>query len=193
MDNAKTSQSDAAAEHRTVGKIGRWILNICGVLGSAMLVLLITACALLITLRVIGFFPLGVLSGSMEPTYHVGSIVLIDTRVSADDIATGDAIAFSLGNDTTVTHRVIGVDKTSRHFITQGDANNTPDTAPVPFPNLVGKAALSIPFAGYILMNIYTPRGMAVGAFLLGVMILMVTVSSLLSPKHKVRDRERKT
>lgn len=50
-----------------------------------------------------------VLSGSMEPKIHTGSICFINKKVPYDKIKTGDIIAFKAGKNTMVTHRVISV------------------------------------------------------------------------------------
>ena len=60
-----------------------------------------------------------VLSGSMEPKIHTGSICFINKKVPYDKIKTGDIIAFKAGKNTMVTHRVISV--TNAGFETKGD------------------------------------------------------------------------
>lgn len=60
-----------------------------------------------------------VLSGSMEPKIHTGSICFINKKVPYDKIKTGDIIAFKAGKNTMVTHRVISV--TNSGFETKGD------------------------------------------------------------------------
>lgn len=98
----------------------------------------------------VGFRPVVVLSGSMEPTYHVGSIIYYKAA-SFDRIENGDPITFRAGEDgSLVTHRVVEKQEISQEFITKGDANNTADPNPVPYSHVVGKAAaVSIPLAGY--------------------------------------------
>ena len=66
-----------------------------------------------------------VLSGSMEPKIHTGSICFINKKVPYDKIKTGDIIAFKAGKNTMVTHRVISV--TNAGFETKGDANKVSD------------------------------------------------------------------
>ena len=61
-----------------------------------------------------------VLSGSMEPEYHVGSVVYVE-KSSIDDIEVGDVITFYINDNTVVTHRVIDKDNDDKYgrFIKQ--------------------------------------------------------------------------
>lgn len=67
-------------------------------------------------------------SGSMEPTYEVGDVVLIK-KTPAEDLKVGDVITYEIGN-ITVTHRLVsiteGADNIER-YTTKGDANEVND------------------------------------------------------------------
>lgn len=89
-----------------------------------------------------------VLSGSMEPKIHTGSICFINKKVPYDKIKTGDIIAFKAGKNTMVTHRVISV--TNAGFETKGDANKVSDGISTNKTNYRGKTILSIPYAGLV-------------------------------------------
>lgn len=99
---------------------------------------------------VLGYHPVVVLSGSMEPTYHVGSVIYYKAA-SFEDINVGDPITFvGAEGGAMVTHRVIEKDESARAFGTEGDANGSPDPGMVPYNNVVGKASkISIPYGGY--------------------------------------------
>jgi signal peptidase len=146
-----------------------------------ILAAIILAAGAVLGARVLGYLPLGVLSGSMEPAYHVGAVVFIDTNAKPEDIAVGDTIAFNLSEDTVVTHRVIAVDAERQQFTTKGDANNVEDMAPVPFGNMIGRAALHIPQAGYALMNLQTRKGFAVGAIVIAVLVALFAIPYIFS------------
>jgi signal peptidase len=103
---------------------------------------------ILIIPMLFGIRPFVVLSGSMEPVIHTGSLCYINEKVESTDIVTGDVIAFNAG-DATVVHRVIGVDENG-HFITKGDANEVQDLAPVSSANFAGKQVFAIPYMGYV-------------------------------------------
>jgi signal peptidase len=157
--------------------------KICNALGIAILIAIIAGAGTVLGSKLLGFQPMGILSGSMEPAYNVGGLVFINTKANAEDIRVGDAIAFYLSEDMVVTHRVTAVDAADKRFTTKGDANNTEDLAPVPFDKLIGKAVFHIPQAGYILMNLSTPKGFAAGAILIAVLIVLFVVPVLLAPE----------
>lgn len=105
----------------------------------------------------IGGMPFGVktyavLSGSMEPAILTGSLAYVDTSVECDEITEGDVIAFDIGDNKVVTHRVVENDADGQVMITKGDANADVDLAPVPYTTLVGETIFSIPYLGFLLM-----------------------------------------
>ena len=71
----------------------------------AIVVLLAVA---LVGVRLIGLHPFVVLSGSMEPEYHVGSLIYVKS-VDYKTLQVGDDITYMLDEDTVVTHRIIEV------------------------------------------------------------------------------------
>ena len=79
----------------------------------------------LVGVRVIGLTPFAVLSGSMEPTYHVGSLIYVKDADPAD-IEVGDPITFVVNEDLLVaTHRVVGVETyTTGHRAVVDEAGN---------------------------------------------------------------------
>jgi signal peptidase len=147
-----------------------------------VLITVIAVAGSLLLAQAAGYKPLAILSGSMEPAYNVYGLVVVDTNVVPEDIAEGDVISFMSGEDTTVTHRVIGIDKSSRIFSTKGDANNTEDFAPVPFDNLVGRATLHVPWLGYILTNMKTQQGIGMGAIMLALLVALFAIPAILAP-----------
>ena len=129
-----------------------------------------------------GYKPLIVLSGSMEPTLKVGSVVLVH-KVNPDDIRVGDIITFSPSVDlnkpqpaeqTLTTHRVVRINDGNgvRAFETKGDANNDFDAGQVSESSVVGKAGLCIPYLGYISNYLHgKPALILLVATALGIMI----------------------
>ena len=117
---------------------------------STIVLICIVGFLLIAAPLVAGYKPVIVLSGSMEPAFHVGSIIYYKQAAFAD-IQEGDPITFYVGDDgTMVTHRVIKINEQTQEFMTQGDANETPDPAPVSYGRVAGKAAsFCIPYAGY--------------------------------------------
>lgn len=107
--------------------------------------------------------PAVVMSGSMEPTYHTGSVVLVD-RDNTSDIKIGDAIAFVNGG-TYIAHRIIS--KSEEGYITKGDANESEDPWVVPVADVKGKVVFSIPIIGYIIKLSTSTSGIIVIATIL--------------------------
>ena len=97
---------------------------------SILCYVVIIALVLILAPMVVGYKPVVVLSGSMEPTYPVGSLIYYKAA-SFEDIKENDAITFRVDDDTLVTHRVIVKNEISQTFVTKGDANPTNDTNPV--------------------------------------------------------------
>jgi len=102
--------------------------------------------------------PLVVLSGSMEPYFNPGDMVLIEP-VNASGVQIGDVVAFhptwakgKEASDTLYTHRVVGVirNSTGLYFVTKGDNNKEDDPRPVPAQNVVGKVTIVLPYLGYM-------------------------------------------
>ncbi len=96
---------------------------------------------------IMGNKPLVVLSGSMEPTYKVGSIIYFH-KVSEDEIKVGDAVTFAYESGDYITHRITSIE--NGEYETKGDANNTADARKITFADIQGKVSnLYIPYLGY--------------------------------------------
>ena len=97
--------------------------------------------------------PLTVLSGSMEPTYDIGDVVIVRS-VDTDELVVGDVITFQAvsGEAGLTTHRIVGVTLGSegRSFVTQGDNNDAPDPHPVLPEQVRGAVWYSVPLVGYV-------------------------------------------
>ena len=142
---------------------------------TILVTLVVILAILLVGVRLIGLQPYVVLSGSMEPTYHVGSLVYVKD-VDYKELTVGDPITFMINENTVVTHRIIEVlvdeeDPDTIRYFTQGDANNAPDGTSVHYRNIIGKPVWTIPYLGYVSNYIQTPPGkyvaMAAGAMLI--------------------------
>lgn len=85
----------------------RFLSVVNGLLVTAVVVLAI----LLAGLRLVGLTPYSVLSGSMEPTYHVGALIYVQ-KAAPEEISVGDPITFVVNADLLVaTHRVVEIEK----------------------------------------------------------------------------------
>lgn len=142
----------------------------------------VIACAIaLVGVKIFGISPYAVLSGSMKPTYHVGSLIYV-TKVDTDDLKVGDPITYVIDGGTVVTHRIVEVipdygENGERGFKTKGDANKTEDGTPVHENNVIGKPIFSIPLLGFVAFFIQNPPGnfLAIGFC---VVIAILTIAS---------------
>jgi len=115
--------------------------------------------AVYVALTVLGYKPVAVYSGSMEPTIHVGGLAL-DRAIPSQKVLVGDVITFSdpYVKDRLVTHRVIDILQTPHGlaYRTKGDANSGRDPWTIRLAGQVGRVSFSVPVAGYILYYAHT-------------------------------------
>ena len=121
---------------------------------STLIVIAVVALAILLAgVRLVGLTPYVVVSGSMERTYHTGSLIY-DKKVDPFTLKEGDVITFMVSEDTLATHRVVGVvpdedEPGTIRFRTKGDANDAEDGTLVHYKNVVGTPVFTIPYLGY--------------------------------------------
>ena len=151
------------------------VKKVCNILNTILFIALIMIASLLIVPNLLGYKSFAVISGSMEPNIHVGSIVYAK-ETSFDDLKVGDVISYKLSAETMVTHRIHEVNKETQTVITKGDANDSVDASPVTANNIVGKVSLSIPLIGYISIYAKTPIGIAA---ICGVVALIIILNYL--------------
>ena len=163
--------------------------KIWNVISSILVALVVLLALLLVGARVVGLQVFTVLSGSMEPTYHTGSLIYVK-KVDPYTIKEGQPITFMLDENTVATHRVVGIvpdeeDPTVIRFRTKGDANDAVDGAPVHFKNLIGKPVFCIPKLGYLSNFLTLPPGMYVGWSVIGVLLVLLFTPELLKWAEK--------
>lgn len=173
---------------KAVKKIWDWISGIL----VAVVVLLAIA---LVGVRVVGLQPYVVLSGSMEPTYHVGSLIYVKS-VDYKDLSVGDPITYMVSQDTVVTHRIIEVlvdeeDPETIRYFTQGDANDVPDGSSVHYKNIIGKPVFSIPYLGYVSNYIQNPPGSYVSIAAGALLILLVFLPDIFAEDESSQKKEK--
>jgi signal peptidase len=103
-------------------------------------------------------------SGSMTPTYTVGSLLVV-SPVDPSDVRVGMPLSFvTPDGDALETHRVIQVmhSETGLSFRTRGDANRDADPQPVPASAVRGSVKWSVPHIGEVLRWLAWPRGFLV-------------------------------
>lgn len=108
-----------------------------------------------------------VLTGSMEPKIHIGSVVFVAPQKS---YKVGDLITFKRGN-ITVTHRIHAIK--GEKFQTKGDANNAADPELVTKLAVIRKDVVVIPYLGKFTNFLRTVPGFII---FLGIPVLIYIV-----------------
>lgn len=168
--------------------------KIWNVIGTVLVAIVLLLAIALVGVRLVGLKTYAVVSGSMEPTYPTGSLLYVKS-VKAQELKVGDAITFMLDENTVATHRVIEIipdraNSSVLRFRTQGDANKTPDGAPVHCKNVIGKPVFAIPYLGYFAHFVQNPPGLYFAIGFACVLAAMVFLPDLFKGKS---GRNRKT
>ncbi len=120
-------------------------------LGGLIGVLLLLATATVPVL--FGYHTYNVQGASMEPSLKAGSVA-VTAPTSPRALKVGDIVAMNTSNESRpVLHRIIELTEVDgqRLFVTQGDANRTPDPKPAPLEGQGDRVVYSVPYAGYVL------------------------------------------
>lgn len=92
----------------------------------------------------LGYRPVLVLTGSMEPYMMTNGIALTKEVDSMDDIKVGDVVTYHVNNDEgkklLITHRIIAID--DGKIYTKGDNNNVDDGFPLSIDNIEAKVVV---------------------------------------------------
>lgn len=110
-----------------------------------------------------GYGLANVLSGSMEPTFSKGALLVVKEETQPEK---GQIVVYQSGNEL-IVHRIINIDKNT--ITTKGDANNIADE-PFDQTQIKGVVIVAIPVIGTIAEILKTPTGMILmllAAFLL--------------------------
>ena len=162
--------------------------KIWNVISTVLVALVVLLALLLVGARVVGLQVFTVLSGSMEPTYHTGSLIYVK-KVDPYTIEEGQPITFMLNENTIATHRVVGIvpdeeDPTVIRFRTKGDANDAEDGGLVHYKNVIGTPVFSIPYLGYVADYIQHPPGMYVAISAGAVLLLLVFIPDIFADSN---------
>lgn len=170
-------------------------------ISTILVVAAVLLAILLVAVRLLGYNVYSILSGSMEPTYHVGSVIYVKA-VDYRELAVGDPITFMLSEDTVATHRIVevipdGEDPETLRFRTKGDANDSADAGLVHYKNVLGKPVFTIPKLGYVADYIQHPPGtyvaMAAGALLILLMFMPELLKIIFSGEESKAQKDATT
>jgi signal peptidase len=130
-------------------------------------------------LTVIGYKPMAIYSGSMEPKISVGGLAFV-RAIPSKDVRVGDVITFTdpYVKGRLITHRVVKVLQTPHGlaYRTKGDANPHRDPWTIRLTAQVGRVSFSVPVAGYVLFYAHTRE---VRTALISVAALMLLIGAL--------------
>lgn len=174
--------------------MSKGIKKLCSVLSTVLVIVAVLLAVALVGVRVVGYTPYTILSGSMEPTYHVGSLIYVK-KVDTSTLEAGDPITFALSEDTIATHRIVEVvpdeeDASVIRFRTKGDANETVDGALVHYKNVLGKPVFTIPYLGYVADYIQHPPGMYTAIAAGVILLLLVFVPDMFDDEKKKKKEK---
>ena len=151
-----------------------------------------------------------VMSGSMEPSIPVGSVVIVKNTPTADAslvspipndaqteiplYKTGDVISFHR-KGTVVTHRIVSVDTTGGTVVyhTKGDANDAADFDPVPQDQIVGQTISKVPSIGKLIVFLKTPLGFLLFIIIPGFSYIAMEIKNMFTEIQKSVEEKYKS
>lgn len=163
---------------------------------TILVVIVVVLAVMLVGVRLTGIQVFTVLSGSMEPTYHTGSLLYVKS-VDYTEIEAGQVITFMLDEDTIATHRVVEVvadeeDESVIRYRTKGDANDAEDGSLVHYKNVIGTPIFSIPYMGYVANYIQNPPGTYIAISAGAILLLLVFLPDLFDEDKETKKKHKK-
>lgn len=180
--------SSGTKKQKQTGKGGKFLPALCRFLGTLILTAVILSALPLTIPRLMSYEIYTVVSGSMEPTLPVDSLVYVEPADPAE-IQPGDIVAF-WRNGTVVTHRAVENRREENSLITRGDANDVEDMDPVLYLNLIGRVKYHLPGLGMLMLYYVSAEGklrlicMAIAGALLNL------IGSSLLRRRREKERE---
>ena len=175
--------------------MGKTVKKVWNIITTIIVVLAILLAIAFVGVRLVGLQVYTVLSGSMEPTYHTGSLIYVK-KVDYTQLQSGDVITFMLDESTIATHRIVEVvpdenDASVVRYRTKGDANAAEDGSLVHYKNVVGTPVFTIPYLGYVANYIQNPPGMYVAISVGAILILLVFLPDLFGKEEEAKPKKK--
>jgi len=116
-----------------------------------------------------------VLSGSMEPTFSTGDLIVVKEQNDyiLDDIVVYQEASFL------VVHRIVGIGESE--VITKGDANNVVDE-PIQASAIKGKVLFAIPGVGTVVNFLKSPMGT--------ILVVATAIALIEIPRRKEKEKD---
>ena len=175
----------------------RVIRRYWGIFTTIIVVFVLVIAVMLVFLRLLGYEMYTVMSGSMEPEYHVGSLIYVKP-VDRKNLQKGEVITFMADEDTIVTHRinevVTEVDEAGNETVkyqTKGDANGAPDGKLVHYKNVLGSPKFQVPLLGFIAFYIQQPPGLYIALIVSTFLLAAVFLPVLMKGKESAHNKKK--
>ena len=142
-------------------------------------------------INILGFRQYMVDTGSMEPQYSIGDLIIIK-ETPKEKIQVGDVINYTSANGIdTITHRVVEIlEKDGEiYYKTKGDNNNEEDPDLVNFNQVQGVLVFKISKLGTIIKKMLTENGIII---ILAFIILLYLRDEKKEEKRIARENARK-
>lgn len=115
-------------------------------------------------ISILGFRQYVVATGSMEPEYNIGDLIVI-RETTKEEIKIGDVINYisETGIDT-ITHRVVDIiqEDGQTYYKTKGDNNNSVDPELVNYSQVKGILVFKISKLGTVITKMFTGTGITI-------------------------------
>jgi len=179
----RSEDIDKAEKDDSVNMISNIIVAVITVIALIFVIYVMICSSKGKAVNVFGKSVLKVVTGSMEPSIHVGDYIVVE-KTDADNLTEGDIISFySEQSDIRgllVTHRIVGkADDGS--YITKGDANPVSDTVTVQKDKIVGK------YKGKARFLIWVSSFMNAKKILLLLVVIPILIMSIYEAKTVVK------
>ena len=164
---------------------------------TVVMVLVLTFAFLLVGVRLFGLTPYTVISGSMEPSIPVGSLIYV-RKTTAGELKVGDPVTYVMQNGVVVTHRIIEIlpdedNPTVVRYRVKGDANEDPDGDPVHISNVIGKPVFTLPLLGYVAYFVQHPPGRYIVISLLIITVMLSFIPNLVDGIKEYKKDDQQT
>ncbi|MDR1641569.1 MAG: signal peptidase I [Clostridiales bacterium] len=135
-----------------------------------------------------------VLTGSMSPEFNEGSYIITKEK-DTKRIEPGEIISFTVDEQTILTHRVTDIETAAngdRLFITQGDANQTPDPNKVSESQILGVKIFSMNGLGKLLLSLRDVKNFVICLVILAVLFIAPDLFHLMFSKDRKEKKDSK-
>ncbi|MBS8266601.1 signal peptidase I [Mesobacillus boroniphilus] len=135
-----------------------------------------------------------VLSGSMEPTFKTGSLILVKKAENPTILEKHDVITFRQNEMNIITHRIMEVIKQGENVLyrTKGDHNENEDMNPVNSQNVLAVySGITIPLVGYLLKYASSPLGIGLLLIIPGLLLLVYSAWTIYQALRQLVEKTR--